>query len=105
MNIAALLAKAALSFPDRPAITWGLEICSDYAGFHRAAGAIGGALRTEYGLDVGDRVAITMSNRPEFLESLFAIWYAGLVAGVAKVDAKQGKLVISCESKKVLVEH
>ncbi|MEE8172344.1 MAG: AMP-binding protein, partial [Alphaproteobacteria bacterium] len=80
MNIAALLAKAALSFPDRPAITWGLEICSDYAGFHRAAGAIGGALRTEYGLDVGDRVAITMSNRPEFLESLFAIWYAGLVA-------------------------
>ena len=27
-----------------------------------------------------DRVAIAMTNRPEFLEALFAIWHAGLVA-------------------------
>ena len=80
MNIAALLAKAALSYPDRPAITWGTETWSDYAGFHRAAGSIGGALKWNYGLEAGDRVAITMSNRPEFLETLFGIWYAGLVA-------------------------
>ena len=80
MNIAALLAKAALSYPDRPAITWGTETWSDYAGLHGAAGAIGGALKRDYGLAAGDRVAITMSNRPEFLETLFGIWYAGLVA-------------------------
>ena len=80
MNIAALLAKTALSYSDRPAITWGTEIWSDYAGFHRVAGAIGGALNSDYGLEAGDRVAITMSNRPEFLETLFGIWYAGLVA-------------------------
>ena len=80
MNIAALLAKAALSYSDRPAITWGTETWSDYAGFHRVAGAIGGALNSGYGLEAGDRVAITMSNRPEFLETLFGIWYAGLVA-------------------------
>ena len=28
----------------------------------------------------GDRIAIAMTNRPEFLEALFAIWHAGLVA-------------------------
>ena len=71
MNIAALLAKTALSYSDRPAITWGTETWSDYAGFHRVAGAIGGALNSDYGLEAGDRVAITMSNRPEFLETLF----------------------------------
>ncbi len=80
MNIAALLAKVALSSSDRPAITWGTETWSDYASFHRVAGAIGGALNRDYGLEAGDRVAITMSNRPEFLETLFGIWYAGLVA-------------------------
>jgi acyl-CoA synthetase (AMP-forming)/AMP-acid ligase II len=86
MNIAALLAKAALSFPDRPAITWGVEPWSDYAGLHRIAGTIAHTLCSRYGLRRGDRVAITMSNRPEFLESLFAIWYAGLVA--VPVNAK-----------------
>ena len=80
MNIAAMLAKAAESFPERPAITWGTDAWSNYAGFHRAAGAIGAALKNDYGLDAGARVAITMSNRPEFLEALFGIWYAGLVA-------------------------
>lgn len=87
MSIAALLAKAALSFPDRPAITWGLETWSDYAGFHSAARAIGAALRKQYGLDAGDRVAITMPNRPEFLESLFGIWYAGCKAPGAMAES------------------
>ena len=86
MNIAALLAKAALSFPDRPAIAWGVKTWSDYADFHQSSGAIAHALLHRYGLESGDRVAITMSNRPEFLECLFAIWYAGLVA--VPVNAK-----------------
>jgi acyl-CoA synthetase (AMP-forming)/AMP-acid ligase II len=80
MNIAALLAKAALSFPDRPALTRGVDIWSSYAEFHKVSGALAHALRDRYGLECGDRVAIAMSNRPEFLESLFAIWYAGLAA-------------------------
>ncbi|MBT3626987.1 MAG: AMP-binding protein [Rhodospirillaceae bacterium] len=86
MNIAALLAKAALSFPERPAIASGVEPWSDYANFHHASGAIAHALKGRYGLKSGERVAIAMSNRPEFLECLFAIWYAGLVA--VPVNAK-----------------
>jgi long-chain acyl-CoA synthetase len=31
-------------------------------------------------LSPGDRVAIVMRNRPEYLEALFGIWHAGLVA-------------------------
>ena len=35
---------------------------------------------TEFDLSPGDRVAIVMRNRPEYLEAMFAIWHAGLVA-------------------------
>ena len=35
----------------------GPKTWSDYAGFHRAAGSIGGALKRDYGLEAGDRVA------------------------------------------------
>src|ERR1700720_133661 len=41
-------------------------------------GAVAGNLRALCKPD--DRVAIAMTNRPEFLEALFAIWHAGLVA-------------------------
>ena len=45
----------------------------------RTAGVAAG-LRDDFGLAPGDRVAIVMRNRPEYLEALFAIWHAGLVA-------------------------
>jgi long-chain acyl-CoA synthetase len=44
----------------------------------RTAGAAAG-LR-DAGLAPGDRVAIVMRNRPEYIEALFAVWHAGLVA-------------------------
>jgi acyl-CoA synthetase (AMP-forming)/AMP-acid ligase II len=37
-------------------------------------------LRDGFGLSPGDRLAIVMRNRPDYLETLFAIWHAGLVA-------------------------
>ena len=37
-------------------------------------------LRDDFGLAPGDRVAIVMRNRPEYLEAMFGIWHAGLVA-------------------------
>ena len=39
-----------------------------------------GGLRGDLGLAPGDRVAILMRNRPEYLEAMFGIWHAGLVA-------------------------
>lgn len=80
MNIGALLSKAAASFPHQPAISLGTDVWSNYRNLHERAGSIASGLRKNFALKSGDRVAITMSNRPEFLESLFGIWYAGLVA-------------------------
>jgi acyl-CoA synthetase (AMP-forming)/AMP-acid ligase II len=66
--------------PDHPALAEGERIHATWATWAaRVAGAAGG-LRSEFGLDPGDRVAIVMRNRPEYLEALFAIWHAGLVA-------------------------
>src|SRR4051812_47979793 len=45
----------------------------------RTAAAAAG-LHDDFGLSPGDRVAVVMRNRPEYLEALFAIWHAGLVA-------------------------
>ena len=86
MNIAALLAKTARSLPERPAVSLGDAVAASYGTLHARAGAIAGALRTVHGLAPGERVAIVMTNRPEYLEVLFGIWYAGLVA--VPVNAK-----------------
>ena len=86
MNIAALLAKTARTLPERPAVSLGDGVAVRYGELHRRAGAIAGALLARHGLAPGDRVAIVMANRPDYLEALFGIWYAGLVA--VPVNAK-----------------
>ena len=48
--------------------------------FADTAARLGNGLRTEHSLAPGDRVAIVMRNRPEYLEAKYAIWHAGLVA-------------------------
>jgi len=80
VNIASLLQKSALSFPNRPALSVGRSVVADYAAFARRAATIAGALRGPLGLTAGERVAIAMNNAPAFLEWLFGIWHAGLVA-------------------------
>lgn len=64
--------QAALAEAERVHATWG-----EFAA-RTAAGAAG--LRDELGLSPGDRVAIVMGNRPEYLEVMYAVWHAGLVA-------------------------
>lgn len=66
--------------PDDPALADGERVYASWAVFAaRTVGAAAG-LRDQFGLPPGDRVAIVMRNRPEYLEALFAIWHAGLVA-------------------------
>ena len=80
MNLAVWIERHGLRRPDAPALADGERIHADWATFAaRTAGAAGG-LRNELGLVPGDRVAIVMRNRPEYLEALFATWHAGLVA-------------------------
>jgi long-chain acyl-CoA synthetase len=80
VNIATLLHNAARSFGDRPALSVGDELLLSYATLSERAARLAAGLRAREGLAPGARVALVMSNRPAYLEVLFGIWHAGLVA-------------------------
>ena len=78
MNLAAWVEKWGRAAPDHPAIALGGTTHATYRQWAARSRALAGNLRALCRPD--DRVAIAMTNRPEFLEALFAIWHAGLVA-------------------------
>ncbi len=78
MNLAHWVDKWGRAAPQQPAIALGAAPYATYRQFAARTRALAGNLRALCQLD--DRVAIAMTNRPEFLEALFAIWHAGLVA-------------------------
>lgn len=80
MNLARLLFQTAENFPDRPAVSLGERRLYDYGAYGALAARLAGGLRGKYRLRPGDRVALAMTNNPEYLALLFAIWRAGLVA-------------------------
>jgi acyl-CoA synthetase (AMP-forming)/AMP-acid ligase II len=80
MNIAVWLARNARSFGDRPAISQGRAVHSTYRQWAGHAAAVAGALTRQPFWRPGERVALAMTNRPDYLEALFAVWHAGLVA-------------------------
>ncbi len=86
MNIANILRRTALSFGDHPALAYGTEITETYAEFEAKVSSLAHALKTDFGLKKGDRVALIMTNHPEYWIALFAVWHAGLVA--VPVNAK-----------------
>ena len=80
MNLAVWVERHGRRWPDGPALAEGERVHASWGVFAaRVAGAAVG-LRDDFALSPGDRVAIVMRNRPEYLEALFAIWHAGLVA-------------------------
>jgi long-chain acyl-CoA synthetase len=80
MNLAVWVERHARRRPGVPALADGERVHATWREFAaRTAGAAAG-LRAEFGLAPGDRVAIWMRNRPEYLEAMFAVWHAGLVA-------------------------
>lgn len=80
MNLAAWVERHARRRPEEPALADGERVHATWREFAARTAGAGGGLREEFGLSPGDRVAIWMRNRPEYLEALFAIWHAGLVA-------------------------
>ncbi len=85
MNLSHWLIRTAAHTPTRPALFRGTTQVADYAGFEARARAIAGWLVTK---DVrsGDRVAIFLTNTPEYLVALYGIWMAG--AAVVPINAK-----------------
>ena len=80
MNLASWVERQGRRLRDRPALAVGQDVHATWGELaSRVAGAAGG-LRDDLGLEPGDRVAIVMDNRPEYLEAQYAVWHAGLVA-------------------------
>jgi acyl-CoA synthetase (AMP-forming)/AMP-acid ligase II len=75
MNLAAWVEKWGRAAPERPAISLGDATYSSYRQWAERSRGLAGNLRR-----LCQPEAIAMTNRPEFLEAVFAIWHAGLVA-------------------------
>lgn len=79
MNPAEWLNRTATRYPSAPALFRGTVCEADYATFAARAAGLGAALAAR-GIGAGDRVALFMANRTEYLEALYGIWWAGAVA-------------------------
>ena len=79
MNLAQLLVRAARVHPDRPAVLRGDRLLWRYRELADRVGRLAGRLRA-LGLAPGERVALLMKNDVAYLESLYAVWWAGLAA-------------------------
>ena len=80
MNLALWLDRAGKSHGDRPAVGFGDRLYSDYRSLAHRAARLAGALQGQFGLNAGDRVAIVAKNSPAYIETLYAVWHAGLAA-------------------------
>ena len=86
MNPAVWVERHGRGRPADPALAEGERVHSTWAEFAARTASLAAGLRDEFGLSPGDRVAIVMRNRPEYLEAMFAIWHAGMV--VVPVNAR-----------------
>ncbi len=80
MNPAVWLERHGRRRPNDPALADGERVHATWADFAARTAATAAGLREHFDLSLGDRVAIVMHNRPEYIETLFAVWHAGLVA-------------------------
>ena len=79
MNPALWLARTAQRDGTRPALFYGDQPVATYGQFCQQSAALARGLQAK-GVGQGDRVAIFMQNSPQYLISLYAIWWVGAVA-------------------------
>jgi long-chain acyl-CoA synthetase len=78
VNVACFLSRAAARHPERAAISYGARRLN-YRELEHGVATLASRFG-ELGLERGDRLCIFMANSDAYLISLFAAWYAGLVA-------------------------
>ena len=80
MNPAIWVERQGLLRPDSAALAVGDRVQADWSTFATHVAGVATGLMSEFDLSPGDRVAIIMDNCPQYLEALYAIWRAGLIA-------------------------
>jgi len=78
MNLATAFAASAEKRPDKIALFWG-DSEYTYASLFTWSGAVTSALAGRLGVKPGDRVALWLRNRPEFIPAVFGVLGAGAV--------------------------
>jgi len=76
MNLALWLERTARAHPSRPALFSGARQVADYAELYRAAGGLAAALAAR-GIARGDRVAMFLTNCPQYITCAYGIWTRG----------------------------
>jgi long-chain acyl-CoA synthetase len=85
MSLAHLLTRQARQRPDAPAILEGRRVHATHGQWAARCAGMAARLR-DAGLQPGDRVLIFARNHPRYLETLWGLWWAGVVA--VPVNAK-----------------
>ncbi len=85
MSLAHLLLRQAQRRPETPAIFLGPRLWATHAQWAARSAALARRLN-DAGLQPGDRVLLFLRNHPRYLELLWGLWWAGLVA--VPVNAK-----------------
>ena len=85
MTLAHLLLRQARQRPDSPAILEGAALHATHGQWAARSAGLASRLRAA-GLQPGDRVLLFARNHPRYLEVLWGLWWAGLVA--VPVNAK-----------------
>ena len=80
MNLALSLYRAGVSNPSLPASASGRRVVASYGELAASAARLAGALRDQFRLLPGDRVAIAAKNSTDTLALMYGIWHAGLAA-------------------------
>jgi acyl-CoA synthetase (AMP-forming)/AMP-acid ligase II len=106
MNLAEWLVRTARRSPNAPALLSGKNVTADYGEFARRVAILASGLQTRLGIGSGDRVAIVMPNSIEYLELLYATWFAGaaVVPINFKLHAKEAAWIVeNAEARAVFV--
>src|SRR6202795_373609 len=104
MDLSDLIERNAAFTPDKPAIIFEGETLS-YAAFDARIDQTARALKTEFGVGRGDRVAILSLNRPDYLVLLYACARLGamLVPLNWRLAVAEQMFILSDAAAKVLV--
>src|ERR1700759_1775656 len=104
MDLSDLIARHAAFSPDKPALIFEGEVVG-YRGFFERIETTARALKAEFGVSRGDRVAILSLNRPDYLVLLYACARLGamLVPLNWRLAPAEQMFILSDAAVKVLV--
>lgn len=104
MNLAEWLRRSARLQPDAPALLSGERVVATYAEFADNVARLATALVERLEVKPGDRVAVFMPNRTEYLEIFYAVWHAGaaVVPINYKLHSKEAAWIIADADAKIV---